>query len=169
MLKLVSLTGSGATVSKALECLYELTSGLQYRLSLLHDPSLAHTDTVSSYVNYISAAIQQQGCGASEDSGEAVALLNELEDVNGDKMKLLQAGQLRIDQYCHMIVGHCMTVLLDLLNKEQLDTHNTSSSNSSFLCGVLRLLRCSVELLRKSTKYNHHQDDDEPQEFVQVL
>jgi len=157
-------------VSKALECLYELTSGLQYRLSLLHDPSLAHTDTVSSYVTYISAAMQQQDCDLNEDSGEAVALLNELEDVNSDKMKLLQAGQLRIDQYCHIIIGHCTTVLLNLLNKEQLDAHNTSSSYSSLLCGVLRLLHCSVELLRKSTSYDHHhQDDNEPQLFVQVL
>ena len=83
-------------------------------------------------------------------------------------MKLLQAGQLRIDQYFHMIVGHCITLLLDLLNKEQLDKLNTTS-NSSLLCGLLRLLQCNIELLRKSISYHHHHDqDDEQQEFVQV-
>jgi len=148
-----------------MECLCELTTGLQYRLAMLHDPSMIHTDPVMSYITYL-AATQQQPNTSGE---ELVVLLSDLEDTNGDKMKLLQADQLRVDQYCHLIVGHCVTILLDLLNKELVDDHDSSDA-AGLLCGILRLLHNSVELLRKVFFYYQKSDDtNELQSSVQVL
>lgn len=162
---MVSVNGSVTTVCKAMECLCELTAGLQYRLAMLHDPSMAHTDSVTSYVAYL-AATQQQPNTSSE---ELAALLSDLEDTNGNKMKKLQADQLRVDQYCHLIVNHCVTVLLDLLNKELVDNHG-SSDVAGLLCGILRLLHNTIGLLRKVFFYYQKSDDaNELQNSVQVF
>ena len=140
---MVSLNGSVTIASKALECLCELTAGLQCRLAILHDPSMAHTDPVTSFVAYLAATTAQQHPNPSSE--ELSTLLSDLEDINDDKMKQLQADQLRLDQYCHLIVNHCVTVLFELLNKEEL-ADSRSSSVAGLLCGLLRLLHITIEL-----------------------
>ena len=151
----MSVNGSVAMVCKALDCLYELTAGLQYRLAMLHDPSMADTDPVTSVVTYL-AATQQQPNSSSE---ELTTLLSDLEDMNSEKMKHLQVDQLRVDQHCHLIIGHCVTMLVDLLNKELVDDHS-SHNLTGLLCGVLRLLHGTTELLRKVYFYHQKLDDN---------
>lgn len=166
-MKLVSVNGSVTTVRKALECLCELTTGLQYRLAMSHDPSMAHTDAVTSFVAYLAATSTQQHPNISCE--ELAPLLSDLEDTNSDKMKQLQTEQLRVDQYCHQIVGHCVTMLLDLLNKEEVAGNHSSGDTPGLLCDLLRLLHNAIELLRKVFFYQQKLDDgSELQNLVQV-
>lgn len=160
------MNGHIAVVCKALECLCELTAGLQYRLAMLHDPSMAHTDPVTNIVAYLAATQQQPG----SSSEELATLLSDLEDTNSEKMKQLQADQLRVDQYCHLMIKHCITILVDLLNKELVGDHSTCNV-TALLCCILRLLRSTVELLRKAFFYHQKSDDDanELQNSVQVF
>lgn len=167
-MKLVSVNGSVTIVFKAVECLCELTTGLQYRLAMLHDPSMTHTDAVTSFVTYLAATSTQQHPNISDE--ELAAMLRDLEDTSGDKMKLIQADQLRVDQYCHQIVGHCVTMMLELLNKEELAADHASGDTTSLLCGILQLLHNAVELLSKAFFYQQKLDDTgELQSSVQVL
>lgn len=164
-MKLVTVSSSPTLARKALECLCELTAGLQYRLAMLHDPSLTHTDPVTSYVTYLTTTRQHPNTSGEE----LAALLSNLEDTDGDKMRLLQAEQLRVDQYCHLIIGHCVAMLLDVLNKE-LVNDKSGSDSGSLLCGTLRLLHSSIELLRKLFCYHEKLDDaNELQSSMQVL
>ena len=153
----MSLNGSVTIASKALECLYELTAGLQYRLAILHDPSMTHTDPVTSFVAYLAAITAQQPPNHSGE--ELTALLSDLEDTNDDKMKQLRADQLRLDQYCHLIVNHCVTVLFDLLNKEEVADNHSSNDVAGLLCGLLRLLHTTIELLGKVFFYQQKLDN----------
>ena len=154
---MVSLNGSVTVTSKALECLCELTAGLQCRLAILHDPSMSHTDSVTSFVAYLTATTDQHHHNQSGE--ELAALLSDLEDTNDDKMKQLQADQLRLDQYCHLIVNHCVSVLFDLLNKEELADSRGSSDVAGLLCGLLRLLHTTTELLGKAFFYQQKLDN----------
>lgn len=166
-MKLVSINGSVTIVLKALECLCELTAGLQHRLAILHDPSVAHTDAVTSFVAYLAATTTQQHPNISGE--ELAVLLSDLEDTNDDKMKQLQADQLRVDQYCHQVVGHCVTLLLDLLNKEEVAGSYIISDITGLLCATLRLLHNAIELLSKVFFYPQKLDDtSELENSVQV-
>ena len=154
-------------VCKALECLCELTAGLKCRLAMLHDPSMSHTDPVTSFVAYLAATSTQQQPNTSGE--ELAALLSDLEDTNDDKMKQLQGDQLRVDQYCHLIVNHCVTVLLDILNKEELVNSHGSSDIAGLLSGILRLLHNTIELLGKAFLYQQKSNvTGELQDPVQV-
>lgn len=163
----MSLDGSITIASKALECLCELTAGLQCRLTILHDPSMAHTDSVTSFVAYLVATTAQQHLNPSGE--ELAALLSDLEDTNDDKMKQLQADQLRVDQYCHLVVNRCVSVLFDLLNKEELADSHGSSDVAGLLCGLLRLLHTTIELLEKAFFYQQKLDTSELLNSVQVF
>ena len=163
----MSLNGSVTIASKALECLCELTAGLQCRLAILHDPSMTHTDSVTSFVAYLAATTSQQHPNPSGE--ELVALLGDLEDTDDDKMKQLQADQLRLDQYCHLIVNHCVSVLFDLLNKEELADSRGSCDVTDLLCGLLRLLHTTTELLGKVFFYQKLDNTSELLNPVQVF
>ena len=166
-MKLVSGNGNIKIACKALECLCELTAGLQCRLAMLHDPSMAHTDPVTSFVTYLAASSAQQHPNPSNE--ELTSLLSDLEDINNDKMEQLKTNQLRIDQYCHLIVDHCITALLDLLNKEELTDNRGDGDVTGLLCGVLRLLHNTVQLLGKVFLYQKMDDTSELRDSVQVL
>jgi len=133
---------------------------------MLHDPSMAHTDPVTTFVAYLAATSAQQHPNSSNE--ELTTLLSDLEDTNTDKMEQLKTSQLRIDQYCHLVVDHCITVLLDLLNKEEL-ANNDGDRGTGLQCGILRLLHNTVRLLGKAFLYQKMDDTSELLDSVQVL